>query len=54
MPNHKMLLMKPKTRLFGIRAADLLHLAIATVLGASRFRTFDQHQARLAKRMVFD
>jgi predicted nucleic acid-binding protein len=33
----------------GIRAADLLHLAIAVVLGAARFRTFDQRQARLAK-----
>jgi predicted nucleic acid-binding protein len=42
------------TESFGIRAADLLHLAIATVLGASRFRTFDQRQARLAKRMGFD
>jgi predicted nucleic acid-binding protein len=42
------------TESFGIRAADFLHLAIATVLGTSRFRTFDQRQARLAKRMGFD
>jgi antitoxin (DNA-binding transcriptional repressor) of toxin-antitoxin stability system len=34
--------------------ADLLHLAVAAALGASRFRTFDKRQARLAKTLGYD
>lgn len=39
---------------FGVRAADLLHVATARVLGASRFRTFDKRQEKLAKSLGFN
>ena len=37
------------THLIGCRALDILHVAIAVVLGCTGFLTFDQRQARLAQ-----
>lgn len=34
----------------GVRSGDLLHVASAVVLGAREFVTFDQRQAKLARR----
>ena len=34
----------------GVRSGDLLHVASAVVLGACEFVTFDQRQAKLARR----
>ncbi len=37
----------------GIRSFDLLHLAIARTLKASKFATYDKKQARLAQKLGF-
>jgi predicted nucleic acid-binding protein len=37
------------TEVLGVRGFDLLHIALATVLGTTEFLTFDSRQATLAK-----